>query len=409
MVRWLLLLFITASLCGNVVSELIKLSDENFEEQFNSKDWIVKFYAPWCKHCKTLKPIFEELGSKVSHVGVGDIDATSNKVTAAKYNVSSYPTIIYKQNGHVGKYQGHRSLEGLGQFLERLNSPSVMDIYDVSELALHAIYSDNVSFVLIHEKSDSTQDRTLLTTFKNVASKLKQHATFAILPVDKGSDILHGGQPVVVKFEPGRLMVHMTNAATASEEDIHKFVEENNYPLVSKYDNHNFKRLSHIPGKYMVAAVVDYKRSETAAILAGLEHAVSPHVLTNEADMSRFIFGHLDGVRWRGFIKHHRTMVPALLVIDQASDLHQSFPLDVSSLDPTVLNAQMASIILDIVHNIDAKDRWLASEAPSIMEKISYRFKSYFPWSVLVIVLPIIFVAMSAMTPYPQEKKAKQH
>ena len=41
---------------------------ENFDSIVNddSKDVLIEFYAPWCGHCKTLEPKFNELGEKVS-------------------------------------------------------------------------------------------------------------------------------------------------------------------------------------------------------------------------------------------------------------------------------------------------------------------------------------------------------
>eukprot|EP00428_Durinskia_dybowskii_P071835 CAMPEP_0170404286 /NCGR_PEP_ID=MMETSP0117_2-20130122/26550_1 /TAXON_ID=400756 /ORGANISM="Durinskia baltica, Strain CSIRO CS-38" /LENGTH=429 /DNA_ID=CAMNT_0010661291 /DNA_START=13 /DNA_END=1302 /DNA_ORIENTATION=- len=428
MTTFRVLLLLCLVVCS--LSELIQLTDENFEEKFAEKDWLVKFYAPWCKHCKTLKPVFEELASKVSHAGIGEIDATKNKVTAEKYGVKSYPTIIYKQDGVVGKYDGHRSMAGLTAFLDRLNAPACIDVKNISEMKEHSAFSAGVSFVLVLSPAaaDPEQVNIIRTTFKDVSVKLKQHASFGILEVDlvtdADSNLLSKYGPIaLLKVEEGREPRQMPSLSdTTSFVDIEKIVEENNYPLISKYDNHNFKRLSHIPGKFLVCAVVDYNRPETATILTALEQVLAPATskLSSE-ERERFIFGHLDGVKWRNFIKHHRTMVPALLILDQANDLHQTFPLSPSASTTAIassasadtpttltLHDQMTAIMLEMVDSVNKKDNWKTGDTPGLFEKLSYRFKSYYPYSLMVVALPLLFFLGAMMTPFPEEKKGKK-
>lgn len=61
---------------------------------------VVDFWAPWCRPCKAIRPILEQLeeGSRdrVSFVGL-DID--ENPEIAARYEVLSIPTVMLFEGG----------------------------------------------------------------------------------------------------------------------------------------------------------------------------------------------------------------------------------------------------------------------------------------------------------------------
>jgi len=44
-------------------SPVIKLDSSNFRKEVVRSDdvWMVEFYAPWCGHCKSLKPEYEKV------------------------------------------------------------------------------------------------------------------------------------------------------------------------------------------------------------------------------------------------------------------------------------------------------------------------------------------------------------
>lgn len=85
-----------------------------------TKDVLVKYYAPWCGHCKKLAPIWEELGEKYKdekNLVIAKFDATANE--AENVQIGGYPTLIFypKDNKAGVTYDGDRDLEGFSKYL----------------------------------------------------------------------------------------------------------------------------------------------------------------------------------------------------------------------------------------------------------------------------------------------------
>jgi protein disulfide-isomerase A1 len=105
----------------------------NFEQivKDTSKDVLVEFYAPWCGHCKTLAPIWEQLGQTFqgTNVVIAKIDATANDVDAS-YKVQGFPTIKFfpaNNKDAVLEYEGDRSLDDLIKFI-KTNAATKFDV-----------------------------------------------------------------------------------------------------------------------------------------------------------------------------------------------------------------------------------------------------------------------------------------
>ena len=89
---------------------------EGFE---NDNTRVVLYYAPWCPHCKTLMPTWDQLESESSgsNVSVEKVDCDANPEAAEEQGVNGFPTIVLFKNGEAVTYEGDRSLDDIKKFI----------------------------------------------------------------------------------------------------------------------------------------------------------------------------------------------------------------------------------------------------------------------------------------------------
>ena len=85
---------------------MTELGEATFDAAIAGGPLLVDFWAPWCRPCKALEPILEELSVEVARVNVDE-----EAGIASRYEVLSIPTVILFSGGEArGSVVGVRPL-----------------------------------------------------------------------------------------------------------------------------------------------------------------------------------------------------------------------------------------------------------------------------------------------------------
>ncbi|VEN40613.1 unnamed protein product [Callosobruchus maculatus] len=106
-------------------STILHLTDRNFTQTVKKhKVMLVMFYAPWCGHCKRMKPHYIEAAKDLASQGyeqcMAMVDCTENPEVTEEYDISGFPTVkLFKNGKFVADYKGKRTPEDIKSFVLR--------------------------------------------------------------------------------------------------------------------------------------------------------------------------------------------------------------------------------------------------------------------------------------------------
>ena len=109
----------------NPEGKVLELDERNFSNEVKNGGLFVKFFAPWCGHCKKLAPTWTQLAEQMKNqLTIAEVNCDEHNALCRAEDVQGYPMLFYYgDDGVKTEYTGGRKLEQLQGFVEKVLKP----------------------------------------------------------------------------------------------------------------------------------------------------------------------------------------------------------------------------------------------------------------------------------------------
>lgn len=241
---------------GNYVT---KLTPETFDDFVNSEELVlVKFYAPWCKHCQRFATEFikaaKDLHAKKPVVKLAEVDCMLHDTLCIRYGIKEYPSLkVFRKDGHGEAYDyvGGRNAYGIVQYMVAESYPVTRSVTDAGDLSA----SQGGSTVVLYESDPAS---VLAAAYAKTAEFLRGTGAFehvsdpALIAASGAAD---GSVVAYNVFGVANMTLQYTRAEDPADEytALKRWCTRVYTPLVQVY-NHNVEAMYGVIGRPLLVA-----------------------------------------------------------------------------------------------------------------------------------------------------------
>ncbi|KAF9224446.1 thioredoxin-like protein, partial [Gyrodon lividus] len=143
----------TPRAAANSNGEVVSLDAQTFNSFLAQGPAFIKFFAPWCGHCKKLAPTWVQLARHMQHkMNIAEVNCDDHKALCASQGVTGFPMMSYYAHGAKTEYSGGRNYDQLVAFTEKASKPT-MQVIRAPELE-QVVRDNSVLYLLLHNPSD---------------------------------------------------------------------------------------------------------------------------------------------------------------------------------------------------------------------------------------------------------------
>eukprot|EP01129_Flabellula_baltica_P009275 TRINITY_DN3760_c0_g1_i1.p1 TRINITY_DN3760_c0_g1~~TRINITY_DN3760_c0_g1_i1.p1 ORF type:complete len:404 (+),score=90.65 TRINITY_DN3760_c0_g1_i1:439-1650(+) len=281
----------------------------DFNEKTEQGKWILIFHAPWCPHCKRIKPQFERAAEKANGLGInfGMVDCDENTSLCRGYKIRGYPTLKYMVNGKMGDYMGGREEKDFVSFAERVSSDPVLKVEKDVE---HFVDREEVNFILFGNGEDLDVFSTAASFYQHYSNiKFGFASPDALKPY---SDVTEFPQILLINDDPNHPNGILYEGSYTID-GVDKWISTKDKPFLNTINEYTW---TVITASDYPTALVFSEKSNTQFV---------QDVRSIAVETPDYIFAIIDPVKYERLLGQFgvsKEELPAVVVYDSSAQVH---------------------------------------------------------------------------------------